>query len=191
MQDPSDGSLVARLSSEQGVRQGDVLGSKLVCIALRPVLEELNKKFPNVRVLSIIDDVNLGGPPSEVVQAGLLFVELASKIGYTVRFGKCKMLWFHDLALPADVAHQLGVWGVPVVRDACIILGVPVGRDENKMRQLVTAIVDESAEFFERLLHHRLGVQEAMLLLRLSGNARLGYPGHVTQHPRACCEGIC
>ena len=56
------------------------------------------------------------------------------------------MLWFHDLALPADVAGQLGAWGVPVVRDACIILGVPVGRDENKMRQLVTAIVDESTE---------------------------------------------
>ena len=61
-----------------------------------------------------------------------------------------------------------------------LILGVPVGRDENKMRQLVTAIVDESAEFFERLLHHRLGVQEAMLLLRLSGNARLGYAQRTT-----------
>ena len=180
VQDPSDGSLVERLNSEQGVRQGDVLGSKLICVALRPVLEELNKKFPNVRVLSIIDDVNLGGSPSEVVQAGLLFVELASKIGYTVRFGKCKMLWFHDTPLPADATDQLRNWGVPVVRDATIILGVPVGRDQDKMRKLVTAIVDESTEFFGRLLHHRLGVQEAMLLLRMSGNARLGYAQRTT-----------
>ena len=55
------GRVVSTIDSEQGVRQGCVLGSLLFAVATMPMLTDLKADFPDVEVIAYLDDVILVG----------------------------------------------------------------------------------------------------------------------------------
>ena len=61
------------------------------------------------------------------------------------------------------------------MRDATIILGAPVGRDQAAIKQMCIKVVESHDRFFSALAHDNIPVHEGMLILSRSGVPRLSY----------------
>ena len=65
---PTD-STPAIISNEIGSRQGCSWGSFLYCLALEPVLNQLQQEFPSCFIVAYCDDVQIIGPPADAARA--------------------------------------------------------------------------------------------------------------------------
>ena len=65
---PTD-STPATISNEIGSRQGCSWGSFLYCLALQPVLNQLQQEFPSCFIVAYCDDVQIVGPPADAARA--------------------------------------------------------------------------------------------------------------------------
>ena len=65
----NNGDEFTTIKNNVGSRQGCGFGSFLFCLALQPVLQQLQEEFPDVLVVSYCDDVNIVGKASEVAAA--------------------------------------------------------------------------------------------------------------------------
>ena len=61
------------VDSSQGVRQGDPFAPALFALALHPVLQRVQEKFPDVYIFSYLDDTYMLGPPQRAWDAARLF----------------------------------------------------------------------------------------------------------------------
>jgi len=64
---------------------------------------------------------------------------------------------------------------IPVEREAAIVLGAPVGRNVQRIKQMLMDAVNQHDRFFQLLLHEQMPMQEANLILTSSGVPRMGY----------------
>ncbi|KAL0224658.1 hypothetical protein RCL1_002570 [Eukaryota sp. TZLM3-RCL] len=64
------------LYSTSGVRQGDPMGPFHFCLAIHPVLVALQCRFPNIRIVTYMDDISLIGSPYDLGQAAALAFHL-------------------------------------------------------------------------------------------------------------------
>ena len=118
-----------------GSRQGCAFGSFLYCLALQPLLLQLQEEFPDILVVSYCDDVNLVGNASRVIAAykrlgQLLNVKLQSEI----RPDKT-VVWSPSLSVQElQVLHGLPSDVTKVTADGVRVLGVPIGTTEYKVK---------------------------------------------------------
>ena len=68
---------------------------------------------------------------------------------------------------------------IPIIKTATILLGAPIGRDQEQVVQLAKQIIEEQQPFFDRLTHPAMTLQCALLLLRSSGIPRFNYLARV------------
>ena len=80
------------VESSEGTQQGDPLGPFYFALALQPILNKVRVQFPEVLVMSYIDDVNLGGYPESVIRAANLLNIESSFIGLQSNMDKC-LFW--------------------------------------------------------------------------------------------------
>ncbi|KAL0215139.1 hypothetical protein P9112_007323 [Eukaryota sp. TZLM1-RC] len=80
------------LSSSSGVKQGDPLGPLLFCLAIHPILLQIQEMFPPLKMIAYMDDVVLIGDLNIVKQATVCFKELFTKIGLRLNLLKCVLL---------------------------------------------------------------------------------------------------
>ena len=66
------------IQSTVGSRQGCVLGSLTYCLALHPALQTLATEFPDVLILSYVDDTHILGTPARAAQAYRRWAQLYS-----------------------------------------------------------------------------------------------------------------
>ena len=100
----------------------------------------------------------------------------STAINLTINLPKCKFLWFSEDPLPEAVTDRLNTLGIPIITDAGIVLGTPIGVDMDKLKALAAEIVNEAKEtFFNALTNEQLPAQHALILLRASGIPRLNY----------------
>lgn len=126
-----DGSLAAWIFSCEGVRQGCVFGSFGFSIATLRLVVQLKVKHPSVLVVAIIDDVTLSGPPKQVCDAFVLFIELCRQNGLIVQNEKCKLL-VPTSGVSQELSSFAGAHDL-VLEEGCVpLLGTVVGRDESK-----------------------------------------------------------
>ncbi|KAL0215916.1 hypothetical protein P9112_008100 [Eukaryota sp. TZLM1-RC] len=76
------------LSSSSGVKQGDPLGPLLFCLAIHPILLQIQQMFSSLKM----DDAVLIGDLNIVKQATVCFKELFTKIGLRLNLLKCVLL---------------------------------------------------------------------------------------------------
>ena len=163
------------LSSENGVRQGDPLSSLLFSLGIKDVLESISTTA-SVAEYAFIDDLQIVGNPSEVMKAFEHLQSIIGTTGLTINHRKCSMIYFHQDTCPLgeDITSSLQQIGIPVVTNRAVILGAVIGRSIYEIRAGVRELVPnlKTDLFFARLTNPYLGVQTAMILLRLCGVPR-------------------
>ena len=73
---------MAKLSSEEGVTQGDVLAMILYGLALLPIIKELKRNFPNLQQPWYADDAAAAGKFQQIKDFVLELMEKGPKYGY-------------------------------------------------------------------------------------------------------------
>ena len=169
-----DGTLQGGVSSAQGVRQGDPLGSVAFAVAFHPILLETLKAVP-VTVVALHDDATFIGSPVDVLEAARVFSGLASRVGLQLQRKKCALLWFCDSPVPPETQTHLADLGLPptVERSRKKLLGIPVGR--HGVTQAACAIVSGFKPIFDTLAATSLTRQERFLLLVTCVQAKVNY----------------
>jgi hypothetical protein len=171
-----DGKLKVTLLSSNGVRQGDPLAPALFAIAVRSVyLKALRAGQGQVKAFAILDDITLIGPPPAVLDSVRELRAAAEEIGLFLQPAKSQFIWFQDEQMEADVTSLMADLGVPVITDATIIVGTPVGIDRHKIVHLLQETVQEHHRFFAAIKHPDLANDIADRLLLLSGIPRLNF----------------
>jgi hypothetical protein len=182
-----DGTVIATIDSSNGVKQGDPLGSLSFAVSVKDIYAAVAEVSPNVTVLAILDDVTLIGPPEDVMKAVKRLEELAKAAGLLIQAKKSVCFFFSDQQLPSSVEQFLRDKGIPIEREAGMLLGAPIGRNVEKIGSLLRNIVAEHESFFTLIKNDRLPVQESMLILRLSGVPRMNYISRCV-HPDLTAE---
>ncbi|KAL0228430.1 hypothetical protein RCL1_004573 [Eukaryota sp. TZLM3-RCL] len=80
------------LYSTSGVRQGDLMGPFLFCLAIHPVLVALQSRFPNIRIVTYMDDISLIGSPYDLGQAAAFAFHEFESIGLSLNAKKCLLI---------------------------------------------------------------------------------------------------
>ena len=120
-------SLPTTIDSTVGSRQGCVFGSLSYCLALHPLLLQLASEYPDLLIISYVDDLHILGDPTRVAQAFQRYSNLYSEIlqgelrpdkshCYSPRLTQSELASIHDL-YPT----------VPVSNEGYEVLGAPVG----------------------------------------------------------------
>lgn len=86
------GDFVSCLRSEEGVRQGCVLGPLAFAVTTLKLLSEVRESFPSTTVTAYLDDTALTGKPQEVASAFEHLCKLAEVAGLSVNKAKCEIL---------------------------------------------------------------------------------------------------
>jgi Reverse transcriptase (RNA-dependent DNA polymerase) len=93
-----DGTIQAGLSSAQGVRQGDPLGSAAFAVAFQPLLLQVLHQTPQVKIIAVHDDATFIGPLPVVVAATETFTLAARRSGssFSLRSANCSGFVTHQ-----------------------------------------------------------------------------------------------
>ncbi|KAL0208631.1 hypothetical protein P9112_011218 [Eukaryota sp. TZLM1-RC] len=91
------------LSSSSGVNQGDPLGPLLFCLAIHPILLQIQEVLPSLKMIAYMDDVVLIGDLNIVKKATVCFQELFTKIGLRLNLLKCVLLSNSPVSTIVDV----------------------------------------------------------------------------------------
>jgi hypothetical protein len=81
-----------RIDITRGVRQGDSLGPAIFAVTILPILVEGRDLFPAVTIRSYHDDINICGPPAEVLQTFAFLKPKLSGIGLQLNAAKSNIL---------------------------------------------------------------------------------------------------
>ena len=127
-----DCSLVSRIASANGTRQGDPLGGPLFALGHLGALKSTRSQHPSVHLPSIADDTYIIGTQAEVGKAFLTFKAELHKCGLQTKQEKCVLLLpptvRTDLQEPS--AGNSAFDGVSITHSGMKVLGCPVGDEE-------------------------------------------------------------
>jgi hypothetical protein len=174
----ADGSTI-ELVSEDGSRQGCVLGSLLFCLAEQPILNRAQAKFPNVTIRAIIDDISLWGPTDEVVKCFLYLRRELSTIGLITNEKSIILCpeekYVEDLLLELKaVKTRLEIPAlVTVTSKSMKTLGGFHSKDAKLLEELYHKHIEKHDTFFRRI--GMMPPNLAYPLLRACGAPRMDY----------------
>ena len=178
-----DGAISTSIISEQGVKQGDGLGSLLFSLSVQEIYHRSTRNVQHVRCVAVADDLNLVGPFDEVLR---VFDDVSADIldtGLRLRATKCGLLWPHSAPLPADFRDAAAARSLPISQGTMITLGAPVGFDQAGMDNWLRARVESHSLFFKLLLRPDLPVQVAPCLIpSINGLSGSSSPRVLTSH---------
>lgn len=191
----SDTRLYGTLTSDTGVRQGDVMAAFAFALAVQPVYEKLLKLMPNVRGVGLMDDFNIVGDPAELLQCVPILEKELAGINLVLQKQKCNLLVHTDITQRAQhmltLIDQCKEIDIQLRHDRLKILGGCVSFLPKCIADYVTetASSEKLQTFLARLSHDLMEAQLAHTLLRFSGVARMNYIARVT-HPDQAVKGL-
>jgi len=137
------------LWSSEGSRQGCVLGSLLFCLVIHPTLIEARIRFPEVTFKAIIDDINMWGPASRLLEAFDFLRQRLAEHGLVTN-AKTTIYVPVDTQIPRSYTDPVAPL-LTVNRSFIKILGGFHSRDGSVIRSLLKDHVAEHDTFFARL----------------------------------------
>ena len=172
------GKIVKQMSSRQGVRQGDPLGSLSFAVALHPVICNTLEKFPQLKIVAIHDDCTICGPEDDVVLAAQHFSDRAKLLNLKVNPQKCCLIALHQRPISEETQHRLDSGfdeKIRVERDGTKVIGVPIGTSGYVQREALRIINNEKDTFDILRTCEKLPKQVRFLLLRVCSQTQLTY----------------
>jgi hypothetical protein len=122
------------IASSQGPRQGDPVALMLFCVALKPEIDA-GRAAGGEHVVAVadVDDVNFievggSGDGSSVAAATRAFKQgVETNLGMSFQGKKSAFLAFHDRPLSNVLLQCATDLGMPIERDARVMVGTPMG----------------------------------------------------------------
>jgi hypothetical protein len=170
------GQILEEIMSQQGCRQGCPGGGLMFELGLLGPLRRTTEAFPDIKILAFFDNVHVAAQdPNRAIEASEFLDKEAAKVGLVARPEKSALLFMTDSALPEQAAAHCRDKGIPVEREAAVVLGAPVGRNADLMKEILATTLKRHDRFFETIHDQQLPPQESMLLLSRSGVPRISY----------------
>ncbi len=170
---------VSHLWSEEGVRQGDVLGSFLFALSLQPALKAAQGQHQSVRILAFHDDIYFLGRPVPVADAFSVFIECATSplsgpddqpgrtIDLFVSSSKSRLFRPRD-GVDVSIFDERGMPITVVSGGAFPMLGSVIGLDSGAVSDFCQEAFDRVKVALKRLgINPFVSVQLRFLFLRL------------------------
>ena len=114
------------------------MGSLLFALGVQPLYQEIQTKFPSIKLAAFYDDLTMVGPPSDLVTATHQLIRLAmDNYGLKVEPTKCNFIYFHQQTSPltSELEQQITTTlGIPLQFDAAEILGCPIAKDKELLQ---------------------------------------------------------
>jgi Reverse transcriptase (RNA-dependent DNA polymerase) len=167
-------SLFDSLSSAEGVRQGDPLGSFAFAVSMQKMYEDCVKGL-RVTPIAVHDDLTLVGPYQDVMLAFAKLRDIAGAQHMHLRDDKCKVLWQHNTAVPVVLREFCANSKMTLSTSALEVLGAVITRLDAEHAKFADGVVKSHESFFHALQHPDMPAQIANTLLRASGIPRLNY----------------
>ncbi|KAL0216697.1 hypothetical protein P9112_008881 [Eukaryota sp. TZLM1-RC] len=105
------------LNSSSSVKQEDPLGPLLFCLAIHPILLQIQEMFPSLKMIAFMEDVLLIGDLKIVRKATVCFKELFNNIGIRVDLLKCVFLSNSPVSTIVDgIEVQAMLYSTNVIR---------------------------------------------------------------------------
>ena len=169
------GSFRAIIPSEQGVKQGDCLGSFLFALSMQQSYAACCADLPEVQQVAVADDLNLVGSAASVMKAFGRYEAGLTASGLSLNYAKCGILWPHRTAVPAALKVFASSRKIPIFCDFMETLGAIIGSESPLAKRWVKDKVDAHLPFFKLLEHSAMPSQIAALILRLCAVPSMGY----------------
>lgn len=181
-----NGKHVDTITSEEGVKQGDCLGSLLFSLSMQRFYTACSKRLENVRCVVVADDLNIVGHAENIVghaesvfKAFTNFEKSLRNSGLLIRKEKCGILWPHA-GEPSEIVRTSATrLGIKLHCGVMPTLGVLVGTGVEQFHTWLEEYIDGYKPYLKLIRHPELPAQVAMLLLRLSVISQLGYLARV------------
>ena len=143
---------------------------------MRPIFNKTALHSPDVHCITFADDFNIIGPPADALRAYEEFLRLCNADGSIELNNKKKfMYYFHKKTLPVGFVQKTEALGFEWVKSKAIILGAPVGIDDQDVEEVTVETIQKYTPFFDRLQHHEMSEVIADQLLRKCGVPCPGY----------------
>ena len=163
----SDGLPQELLTSRNGVRQGDPLGSLLFCIAIHRIMRECMEGHPGARLYAFLDNITITGAPDVLPRIIDDLTARAAVMGLDTVPAKSEWLWYHNEPLPDHAEQHRQRRGFILNTDVTKLLGCPIGRDTERIAAMADGIARKYDPMFRLLDHQKFTDQQSMLLLRM------------------------
>jgi hypothetical protein len=172
------GEARAQLESAKGVRQGDALGSFLFCLAIQPALQQSRGSTRSSRCLTVafVDDATIIGSTADALNVFQRLRAAFAEIGLSLAVSKCSVMFNGAAAetMPGHDRDQVRRAGLSVVNQM-VAMGCCISEDDTLIHKWTKGLLAEAEAQCRQLAHPAMRTQCAMLLLRMSMNARMDF----------------
>jgi hypothetical protein len=162
--------------SQNGVKQGETLGSLLFALSMRSdYAEAASLHADTVRLFAVMDDATFVGPAPDAHECSVHLCKLLNRKGLKINYPKSTVLSHSSNQLPEQVTRWIEQHSVTLEHNATPLLGAPIGWDDDKKRTLLQKTVADSQIMFDQLLNPALSAQDTMIILRVCTLPTFGY----------------
>ena len=184
----ADGSITA-IPSQQGSRQGDVLGLLLFCLSIHPTFIRAQENLPSVTAKAIADDFTAVGHVDEVITVLERF-----STRHNLNRTKTKILWPHNSPIPESLNNAARLHGVTVVTVGTKLLGGFLTLPENQgpigpAADHLQSVVDKHRPMFTLLKNPLIPKQVCLSLLRVCIQPRMIFHARISE-PDTAAEAM-
>ena len=169
------GEPVATIMSEQGAKQGDPLGPFLCGLGMKLPLQQIEKKVPGVRLITVVDDMLLILPQYDLRTGAAEAEKALKKANLQINWPKGAVLHFHDTQLDRAIIDWAQAKQVRIDLKMSEYLGAPIGVDEAAMSEYCMKVARKHDAYFERLKHPLFTDQEAHIMITQAGKMHMDY----------------
>jgi hypothetical protein len=167
-----EGQVCEWIASEQGVRQGDVLGSLAFANSMHQAYSMCASE--NVTPIAVADDLRLVGRARDTWESYKIFEAYCHDKSIPLAPDKCEILWPHSCPPPQWLVEQTAERNMKLIcNSVSVAFGAPIGLNHEHAKVWCLDRVHRENESLKAL--NRLPSQNAMLLLRNSHLSSLSF----------------
>jgi hypothetical protein len=168
-----------RLASEEGSRQGCVLGTILYCFAKKQPFESAIEGMPATVATAFADDFNAVGKALHLAETATRLINS----GHNLNLDKTKLLWPHSSAVPDDIKQAFQTLNIEIIcNKGRKVLGAFLGlpHHKNQAERFAMSQASSHKHLFNALNADFLPWHTTYYVLRFAAQPRMIYQTRLT-----------